>query len=275
MSKKLLFSIFLFCQIPLFALELTLEENKAESGTIGYVDIEKVFKRYSIKIEARDKFLEKIKEKEEILNSKKEEIGKIKNQILKLKQEKELAISLNELYKSFNEKASEFISNTSSQVIQNSSTTYQTSVSSEVLVSTENFKTETSTIASSIELTILDSETAKIPVISMPGVGNIPMSHFKFSISTSVADIEKAITEKENELSQKENELKKLKKDFDKELLEYEDAQTEKILGNIYIKLKELSIKEGVSVVVDKKSILFGHKAVDLTDKLIEELGKD
>ncbi|MBU2529544.1 MAG: OmpH family outer membrane protein, partial [Elusimicrobia bacterium] len=59
------------------------------------------------------------------------------------------------------------------------------------------------------------------------------------------------------------------------ELLDFENRQTELILGKIYTILKELAIKEGVSVVIDKRSILFGNFAVDLTDKLLIELEKE
>ena len=46
------------------ALELSLESNKAESGTVGYVDIDLVFKKCSLTTKQRVSFKEKIKEKE-------------------------------------------------------------------------------------------------------------------------------------------------------------------------------------------------------------------
>lgn len=36
--------------------------------------------------------------------------------------------------------------------------------------------------------------------------------------------------------------------------------------------LRELAIKEEVSVIIDKRNILFGQKAVDLTGKLLKRL---
>jgi len=261
-----------------------LEENKAESGTIGYVDIEKVFEKYAIKSETRDNFLAKVKEKEDIIYAKKEEINTIKNQVLKLKQERELAISLEQMFKSVKENLNQNMEVAkSSDVVISSNTDLNIDSSTPNVIKssatiTENKSTQT---IKATDVSILDEvgivnssgpAEGKIPVLNMLGVGAIPLTHFKFSISTSVIDIDKAISEKTNEINQKEKELKELRKKFDKELLEYEDDQTEKILGDIYKKIKELSIKEGVSVVVDKKSILFGHKAVDLTGKLIMEL---
>ena len=76
------------------ALELSLEENKGESGTIGYVDIDRVFKSFSGTASARDEFLAEIKKKEDSLNIKKQAIFSIKADLAKLKQEREFALTL-------------------------------------------------------------------------------------------------------------------------------------------------------------------------------------
>ena len=76
------------------ALELLLEENRGESGTIGYVDIDRVFKEYSGTTGAREEFISEIKKKEEILNSKKTPIFTLKAEIAKLRQEREFALTL-------------------------------------------------------------------------------------------------------------------------------------------------------------------------------------
>jgi Skp family chaperone for outer membrane proteins len=106
----------------------------------------------------------------------------------------------------------------------------------------------------------------------MPGVTRVPVSYFKFSVSTAVPEIDAAIASKEEELKQKEDALRLFQRQVEKELLEYESHRSEILLGRIYLTLKEMAAKEGVSVVVDKRSILFGHSAVDLTDKLLDAL---
>ncbi|PIS46665.1 MAG: hypothetical protein COT17_07420 [Elusimicrobia bacterium CG08_land_8_20_14_0_20_51_18] len=288
MGKKTLFSFFVFfvCSCGLQAIELSLEENKAESGTIGYVDIEKVFRKYSIKSESREKFLSKIKEKETILGQKKERINSIKVRVLKLKQEKQLAEALPALMESI---AQSMPPEQPAQPLLPGLTPAATgqAVAALPTAGTETVKASTETAAADgtsaarpqsqeigkPELLVsTGSDNEKIPLINMPGVGSLPLSHFKFSFSTSPAEIEAEILKQEDEIKRQEEELKKLRKQFDRELADYEDLETEKILGNIYLKLKKLSVREGVSVVVDKKSILFGHRAVDLTEKLLLEM---
>jgi hypothetical protein len=111
--------------------------------------------------------------------------------------------------------------------------------------------------------------------IEMPGVGKVPFSHFKFSVSTSVPEIDAALQKKDTDLKKAEDELKTYQKQAEKELLDYESRRTELILGRIYIAIKELATKESVSVVVDKRNILYGQNAVDLTSKLLEKLEAD
>ena len=100
----------------------------------------------------------------------------------------------------------------------------------------------------------------------------ITADNFKFSVSTAVPEIDAAISAKENDLKQKESALKLYQRQVEKELLEYESHRSEILLGRIYITLKELAVREEVSVIIDKRNILFGHSAVDLTDKLLKKL---
>ena len=44
------------------------------------------------------------------------------------------------------------------------------------------------------------------------------------------------------------------------------------MLGKIYTALKKISEQEEISVVVDKREILYGKKTVDLTQKLLSLL---
>ena len=106
----------------------------------------------------------------------------------------------------------------------------------------------------------------------MPGIAKVPVTHFKFSVSTSVPEIDAAVSKKGSELAAREDELRALQRQTERELLEYESRKSEILLGRIYVALKELAIKEEVSVIIDKRNILFGQKAVDLTGKLLKKL---
>ena len=396
------------------ALELSLEENKGESGTIGYVDIDRVFKNFSGTSNAREEFLAEIKKKEDALNIKKQAIFSLKADIAKLKQEHAFALTLPDLMRQADEifaanakltensnpqtstQAANDVNpqvstsatavqlstqtvqattpqiSTSTALIQLSTQTLQ-AANPQVLTSTAAMQLSTQTVKTAIPqiltstaaiqlsaqavkpvspqivtsttsaaATQLSTQTVKaanpqvliansvgvttgaaqanilftdmrqssgsamgqinmssaavntilistptrsvaeeavsstslpgLAGIDMPGISRVPLNYFKFSISTSAAEIESAISTKETELAKKEDELHLSQRKTERELLEYETHKSEMILGRIYMALKELAVKEGVSVVVDKHNILFGHSAVDLTDKLIKKL---
>lgn len=298
--KKLFFIFFLaFPVLQAGALELLLEENRGESGTIGYVDIDRVFKEYSGTTGAREDFISEIKKKEELLNSKKTPIFTLKAEIAKLRQEREFALtlpSLLETQRSVEEaaaataaaaEAAKLAAAASAQAAAAAAQAVQVSTAA-VLVSTENAQASTGTVQASTMTvqvpaapqTVAQPPAATPTVISLPGMGGIdmpgiakvPVTHFKFSVSTSVPDIDAALSRKESELAAREDELRSLQRQTERELLEYESRKSEILLGRIYVALKELAIKEEVSVIIDKRNILFGQKAVDLTGKLLKKL---
>ena len=69
-----------------------------------------------------------------------------------------------------------------------------------------------------------------------------------------------------------EAELKRERQDADKGLLDVEGRKTDQVLARLYRAINEVARKEGVSVVVDKNTILYGHPAVNLTDKVLAHL---
>lgn len=278
--KKLFFIFFLaFPALEAGALELLLEENRGESGTIGYVDIDRVFKDYSGTTGAREDFISEIKKKEELLNSKKTPIFTLKAEIAKLRQEREFALtlpSLLETQRSVEEAAAATAAAALAQAAAAAAQAVQASTEA-VQVSTETVQASTGTVQAQA---VVLPPAAPPPMLSLPGMGGIdmpgiakvPVTHFKFSVSTSVPEIDAALSRKESELSAREDELRSLQRQTERELLEYESRKSEILLGRIYVALKELAIKEEVSVIIDKRNILFGQKAVDLTGKLLKKL---
>jgi len=55
-------------------------------------------------------------------------------------------------------------------------------------------------------------------------------------------------------------------------LLDAEGRKTDQVLARLYRAISEVAKREGVSVVVDKSATLYGHPAVDLTDKILKQL---
>ncbi|HBE89010.1 MAG TPA: hypothetical protein DDW67_07725 [Elusimicrobia bacterium] len=259
--KKILIITLLLLPLNAAALELSLEENRGESGTIGYVDMDRVFREYSGTTGAREEFLSEVKRKEGELDASKKRIFALKAGISRLRQEREFAAAL-PLF--FGEDAPQAVSSAAPAGVGVSTETAAASLPGMSPQSGDQSpaKVDASTPAA----------PQKQPLIHMPGVGAMSLEKFRMSVSTSVADIEAAISAKEKELETLQGALREDQRKAEKELLSHESKKTEAILGRIYFLLRELAVSEGVSVVIDKRSILFGHAAVDLTGKLIEKL---
>ncbi|MBI4352237.1 MAG: hypothetical protein HY550_12445 [Elusimicrobia bacterium] len=309
--KKLLFIALLAALPPgAGALELLLEENRGESGTIGFVDIDRVFKEYSGTTGAREEFIAEIKKKEEVLNSKKAPIFTLKAEIAKLKQEREFALtlpSLLETQRSVAEAAAATAAAAEAAKQAAEETARKAAEAAALALQVSSGTVEVSTSGAQVPAEGVQASTAAPQVppaqqaqpapqaqppqqaqpaaqppaaaslpgmegIDMPGIAKVPVTHFKFSVSTSVPEIETALAAREAELAAKEEELRLLQLRTERELLEYESRKSEVLLGRIYVALRELAIKEEVSVIIDKRNILFGQKAVDLTGKLLKRL---
>jgi Skp family chaperone for outer membrane proteins len=257
--KKLIFAA-LLALVPLkaAALELLLEENRGESGTIGYVDIDRVFKEYSGTTGARDEFIAEIKKREDALNAKKTAIFTLKAELAKLRQEREFALTLPSLLE------------TQKSVAEAAAAVQASTQAAAPGASTAPAAGQPPAVSTALPAGI--TALPGMDGIDMPGIAKVPVSYFKFSVSTSVPEIDLALQKKEADLKAKEEDLRASQRQAEKELLAYESRKSELLLGRIYTALKELAVKEEVSVIVDKRSILFGQKAVDLTDKLLKKL---
>lgn len=241
------------------ALELLLDDNRGESGTIGYVDIDRVFKEYSGTGGAREEFISEIKKKESEVAALKNGIFTLKAEIAKLRQEREFALTLPSLFE------------TRKSVTDAEKAAAQPQAAA-AEVSSAPVQEAGAAAPPPASLPQGLPGLPEADTISMPGVGKVPLSRFKFSVSTSVPEIDAALAKKESDLKKSEDYLRVFQKQAERELLEYESHKTEILLGRIYVALKELAVKEAVSVVVDKRNILFGQPAVDLTGKLLDRL---
>jgi len=288
--KKLFFiAVLAFLPHNAGALELLLEENRGESGTIGYVDIDRVFKEYSGTTGAREEFLAEIKKKEDALNAKKNPIFTLKAEIAKLRQEREFALTLPSLLET-QRSVAEAAAAAAAQAAQQAAQAALEAQAAQAALAAQAVQASTDAVLGSTEsaqvpaaapqLSTAAPQALPLPVtslpgmagIDMPGVAMVPVSHFKFSVSTSVPEIDSALSKKETELAAKEEELRVFQRQTERELLEYESRKSEILLGRIYVALRELAVKEEVSVIIDKRNILFGQKAVDLTGKLLKKL---
>lgn len=69
-----------------------------------------------------------------------------------------------------------------------------------------------------------------------------------------------------------QNELDRERLGAERSLLDAEGRKTDQVLARLYRAISEVAKREGVSVVVEKSATLYGHPAVDLTDKILKQL---
>lgn len=221
----------LFCAAPAAALELSLEENRAQRGNIGYVDIHRIFKKYPETVRAKENFEDVMRQAEEQLNLRKAEIIRMRSDILQLKLERDVAVK---------------VAPQITAVVDNS-----TAALAALLVPNLPGISTGTAIPS-------EQTTYKQPITPPP--------------APPLAAMDEKIAAKTQELEHKQGEYKEREAAAEKNLLDLESRKTEILLGKIHKAIKEVARREGVSVVVDKHSILFGQDAVDLTERVIKEL---
>ncbi|MBI4056577.1 MAG: OmpH family outer membrane protein [Elusimicrobia bacterium] len=237
-----------FCPQKPSALEISLEENKGERGGVGYVDIQRVFKVHPETQRAKEEFEMEIRKREEGLNQKKAEILGMRAELARLKQEREFASRL----PLHIPEASRGRPQASSAPI---STPTQNSASPTVSPSTQT-------------------------LLQLPGVGGVPVVSVSSAGPTAgvtvpainLEDLDYKIAQKTADIKAKEQELRAYQKQVEKDLLDLENRKSQIILGRIYQAVREVAQSEGVSIVIDKKSILYGQTGVDLTEKLLKKL---
>jgi len=76
---------------PAAALEISLEENRAERGNIGFVDVREVFRRYPEARKAKQSYAEIVRQAEDQVNLKKAEMLSLRSELVRLKEERRKA----------------------------------------------------------------------------------------------------------------------------------------------------------------------------------------
>ncbi|MBI4396722.1 MAG: OmpH family outer membrane protein [Elusimicrobia bacterium] len=77
-----------------------------------------------------------------------------------------------------------------------------------------------------------------------------------------------SLVERERILVEKEAALNKAKQEAVQALRNMEEKRSMQIYGKLYHAITQIAEEEGVSLVVDKSSIIYGQSAIDLTERL-------
>ncbi|TPW18555.1 MAG: hypothetical protein FD126_3400, partial [Elusimicrobia bacterium] len=70
------------------AMEISLEENRGQRGSIGYVDLQAVFRRFPEVQRAKQSYAEVVRQAEEQVNLRKAELIRLRSDIGSLKAER-------------------------------------------------------------------------------------------------------------------------------------------------------------------------------------------
>lgn len=286
------------------ALEVSLEENKAQRGNIGYIDMQKLFRLYPETQKAKQNFEEVLRQAEDQVNLRKAELIGLRAELIKLRMEREAAAKLAAGIQTPPKPApaptpaapaatAAVDPSTAAATAVDSSTSTapavdpSTSTTPTVAASTDTAGTTPVATSTDVLEGLLSSTTspAAAPppeeqgaplIINLPGLSPEPIvvqpPAAALAAAASLGEIDQKLAERGKLLADKESEFKTYQGQVEKNLLELEDKKTEILLGKIYHAVQEVAREEGISVVVDRTQILFGHKAMDLTDKVIKKL---
>ncbi len=275
------------------AIEISLEENTAERGNIGFIDMQKVFRLYPETHKAKETYEKIVRQAEEQVNIRRGQIITLRSDLAKLKLEREL-LEKSPLPAPKVSAPPEKQEPTPEPAI---STNSASAVPENIDISTAAFvstTTLTTTTAQAENETFESPRSSEPVVINIPGVNVDPIvvappggesapaappQSVEFAEGDPLLDREKRLQELDDNIRIQQAELKRLETTFleyqssvEKNLIEIETRRTEILLGKIYRAVREVARENGVSIVVDKNQILFGQKSVDLTSKVLNRL---
>ena len=199
------------------ALELSLEENKALRGNIGFVDTQRVFRAFPETVKAKENFEEAVRQAEEQVNSRKAGLLRLRSELDALKVQR----------------------------------------------------------AAAAQPAPVPAPTAQAVNVSSPTLAVAVATPAPAALTPAPAAtvaLDEEIARKTAELARQESSAREEQAAAEKNLLDLESRRSEILLGKIYRAVQEVAQREGISVVVDKSGIIYGHSAVDLTDKVLKYL---
>lgn len=309
---------FLPLSVPARAIELSLEENRAERGSVGYVDMRRLFTASPDATRAREGLEELVRQAEERVNTKKSELLRLRGDLDLLKLERD------ELAKS---------TPTASVVVpppapkpeplpapapakpmaptpapkQDSPAANPVAVDTTPVTAaplTINLPgltdgplnlerpgssplNPTRTAAATTPVTdgppavAPAPEPAPAPVPApapepvpapVPAPEPVPAVAAGPTMAQRLLELDGRMVSLQSDIARVQGELDRERLGAERSLLDAEGRKTDQVLARLYRAISEVAKREGVSVVVDKSATLYGHPAVDLTDKVLKQL---
>ncbi|MBI4059804.1 MAG: OmpH family outer membrane protein [Elusimicrobia bacterium] len=296
------------------AIELSLEENRAERGSVGFVDMRRMFSASPDAARAREGLEELVRQAEESVNAKKAELLRLRRDLDSLRIERE------ELARSTPAASVPAPAPVSEPAPLMPPVAQAPKQAAPVAADTAPV-TALPPVAPDVAAS---SETAPL-TINLPGLTHgpldlerpaasplnptrdrgappaapepapaaptpVPAAAEPVAVASSPAaalpaaapagptpaqrllELDGRIVAKQGELDRLQGELDRERLGAERALLDAEGRKTDQVLARLYRAISEVAKREGVSVVVDKSATLYGHPAVDLTDKVLKQL---
>lgn len=244
------------------AVEVSLEENKVSKGSVGFVDMKLLFKLFPETQKAKESFEEAVHQTEEQINLRRAEIIGIQSEIARLKAERDLAAK-----------------NSSAPLVHLTPTAGDGPAAkpSAPPVAPPNIPGMEMTVSTAVPAHTPVSPggtgtTVAVSTAATHGGAASPSPTSASPAAAHIVELDREIDQQSKLFESKESEFKAFESQAEKSLLDLESRKSEVLLGRIYAAIRDVAKAEDISVVVDKSQILFGHKAVDLTDKVVKKL---
>jgi Skp family chaperone for outer membrane proteins len=302
--------------VPARAIELSLEENRASKGSVGYVDMQRIFSESPDSERARVGFEAMVREAQEHVNLRKAELLKLRQELESVKSERErlskqaVVAPAAALPAASSAPAAAIAVSTGAaaprgllpmatlmgmtpapplaappQVAVSTAAARPGAVAVSSAPAAASVAVTTAPVAAAprtapaaiVVTTAAVASAAAAPAVSAPAV-SAPAS----STSTAAAlppnlaqralELDGKIIALQAEVLRRDEALSRERMQTDRGLVSIEGHRTDQVLTRIYRAITEVAHQEGLSIVVDKSSILYGHQGVDLTDKVLQFL---
>ncbi|NNN06500.1 MAG: hypothetical protein HKL90_11415 [Elusimicrobia bacterium] len=317
---------------PLSALELSLEQNRTLRGSVGYVDMQRIFAESPDSAQAKESFEAIVRQAEDKVNLKRAEILKLQRQ---LEDDKAERVRLSkEAVVAFSSSAALAVAASSvaarppaaapavppvalppvtpatapagllspAALMKLSapavSTTLPTGLApaaalpglpaaggplaapavssaapmAAVARSTASVPSTAAAPRPVVPAVALSSATRVSPAAAAPASPTPSVAPGPPSLAVRALDLDNKIIALQAEILSKEQALATERNTTDRGLVSIEGRKTDRVLANIYRAITAVAQEEGISIVIDRASILYGHQGVDLTDKVLHYL---
>ncbi len=307
---------------PASALELSLEENRAERGSVGYVDMNRLFAGAPDAQRAKENFEELVRQAEEEVNSRRASLVRLRQEVEALKAERQTIVLSTptapaappapakpepvkpeppkkaEVLKAEPPKVQTPTALTAAPPAPNAAPAPLAAKPAPKVLSLPGFDMPLSTsaavsvtaepplainlpgVTTGQELAPVAAEPAPAPApapepVPEPVAAPAPAPAAPPAVDPGVArliEIDGLLAARQAEIGPLETALEREQTSAERNLLDAESRRTDQVLARLYRAVSEVARRDGVSVVVDKSAILYGHPAVDLTDRVLAHL---